>query len=139
MTDVVTDENLGAIGERLRAPQTRLDLEGFVEAIEYVTITFELEGVASLALDPALPGRIRGAFGEALLPGASPEAAAGRPCPFDPPCGFEVLFRRQGRMTSGTDFPNPWMISIEPRRGHLKVMLTLFDSQPSGHRSRWRR
>lgn len=126
MTDIVMDENHGAVGERLRAPQTRLDLDDFLRAIEFVDITFELEGMASLALDPALSGRIRGAFGEALLPGASPEAAAGRPCPFDPPCAFEVLFRRQGRMTAGTDFPSPWTIGVEPHREHLRVVLTLF-------------
>jgi hypothetical protein len=73
-----------------------------------------------------LPGRMRGALGEELLRGASPQSAQGAPCPWEPPCAFEALFRKQGRMTPGADFPTPWVLALAPRRDDLLVRMCLF-------------
>ncbi len=87
---------------------------------------FGSKELAAAANDLALAGRIRGAFGEELLRGASPQSARGAPCPWEPPCAFEALFRKQGRMTPGTDFPSPWVLSIMPQRDDLLVQMSLF-------------
>lgn len=134
MSDLFDDDDVlgnleaefGPIGARLRAPVHSIDLAGFVEAIEAVAVTFRLSGLAPFVADPALPGRMRGAFGEALAAGASDAALAGRPCDFEPPSAFEALFRKQGRMTPGSDFPSPWLIALDPDRGDLIVRLMLF-------------
>lgn len=134
MTDLFADDDVqgnleaefGPIGARLRAPAHSIDLGGFAEAIEAMAVTFRLSGLAPFIADPALPGRMRGAFGEALAAGASDAALAGRPCDFEPPSAFEALFRKQGRMTPGSDFPSPWLIALDSDRGDLIVRLTLF-------------
>jgi hypothetical protein len=73
-----------------------------------------------------LAGQIRGGFGDELLRAASPESAGGAPCLWKPPCAFEALFRKQGRMTPGTDFPSSWVLSIVPYRDDLVVRMCLF-------------
>lgn len=120
------EEPHGAIGARLRAPAETLDLDGFAAVFHTRRIEYLLPGLAPHARDPGLAGRIRGAFGDVLVEASSPESAAGMPCPWDPPCAFEALFRKQGRMTPGSDFPSPWVISLDPRHGDLTVTLTLF-------------
>jgi hypothetical protein len=119
-------ERGGAIGRFLRRPAEAVDLDGFVARLEARRIRLRLDALAPAAVDPALAGRLRGALGDVLARTASPEAVAGRPCPWDPPCAFEALFRKQGRMTAGTDFPSPWVIAVTPRRGCLDVALTVF-------------
>lgn len=120
------EARFGPIGARLRAPTDILSLGEFVSALRMAEVTIRVEELASLVSDPALPGRIRGAFGEVLMEGASENALQGAPCDFDPPSAFEVLFRKQGRMTPGTDFPSPWLLGLDPYRGDLIVRLTLF-------------
>lgn len=92
----------GEIRARLLAPAREATLEELAECWFVETIQVTVNGYGKLAADPGLPGRIRGAFGKALMAGASDEALAGRPCTFDPPCAFEALFRKQGRMTLRT-------------------------------------
>lgn len=121
-------EGHGAIGAFLRAPAEAVDLAGLCARFYARRIRLRLDGMAPAASDRALAGRVRGALGDVLARTASPEAAAGRPCPWTPPSAFEALFRKQGRMTPGTDFPSPWVIAVQPRRGDLEVMLTLFGS-----------
>ncbi len=120
-------EHYGSIGGWLRSPSESVDLATFRERFQARRIRVRLAGLAAAAREPALMGRLRGALGEVLLRTASPEAAAGRPCPWNPPSAFEALFRKQGRMTAGTDFPSPWVLAVEPRRGGaLDVTMTLF-------------
>jgi hypothetical protein len=119
-------ESFGAIGAFLRAPAEAVGLAAFCARLQAHRIRVRLEGLAPAASDLALAGRLRGALGNILVRTASPEAAAGRPCPWHPPSAFEALFRKQGRMTPGTDFPSPWVIGVTPRRGDLDVTLTLF-------------
>jgi hypothetical protein len=119
-------QTYGPIGARLREELTQVDLKEFATRFLSVTFTWRLSGMAVIANDPGLIGRIRGSFGDLLLAGGSRDVAEGRPCPWNPPCAAEVLWRKQGRMTKGTDLPSPWLIAIDPRRGDLDVSLTLF-------------
>jgi hypothetical protein len=119
-------ERFGAIGAFLRTPAEAVDLAAFCARFQASRIRVRLDGMAPAATDLALAGRLRGALGNVLVRTASPETAAGKPCPWDPPSAFEALFRKQGRMTPGTDFPSPWVIGVTPRHGDLEVTLTLF-------------
>lgn len=123
MTDTGT---FGPIGDFLRAPQEIVTLGVFSERFRARRIELRLRNRAAEAEDPGLIGRIRGAYGIALMAGASRTAIDGQPCPWLPPCAFEILFRKQGRMTSGTDYPDPWVLSAAPSRGHLTVAMTIF-------------
>lgn len=116
----------GAVRARLLTPASEVTIEELADVWFVETLELTIKGYGGLAADPGLPGRIRGAFGQALMAGASAEALAGQPCPFDPPCAFEALFRKQGRMTRGLDFPSPWVIGAAARGGDLLVSLSLF-------------
>jgi len=119
-------KSYGAVGDFLRSPADHVDLAEFLDRFEARRIKIRIAGAAAALLEPALIGRLRGALGDILLRTASPQAIAGQACPWRPPCAFEALFRQQGRMTSGTDFPSPWVIGVQARRGTLEVILTLF-------------
>ena len=116
----------GAIRARLIAPEAEATVEELAACWFAETIELTIEGYGKLASDPGLPGRIRGAFGEALMAGASAEALAGKPCIFDPPSAFEVLFRKQGRMTKEYEFPSPWVMGVSAKGSSLLLNLTLF-------------
>jgi hypothetical protein len=73
----------------------------------------------------ALINRIRGALGSGLMKGASAEAIAGRPCCFEPPCAFDILFREQIRV-GGHGLPKPFVISLDIHRNRFIINLTLF-------------
>ena len=103
----------GAIRQRLLAPAGKVTLEQLVGIWFETDIRWVLEGWGKAIGDPGFPGRIRGAFGAELMASASQQARDGQPCPWSPPCAFEILFRKQGRMEAGLDFPAPgswrWM------------------------------
>jgi hypothetical protein len=121
-----SDNDFGTVGGFLRAPAETIDLAAFVGRLQARRIRLRIAGAANASSEPALVGRLRGALGDVLMQTASPQAVAGHPCPWNPPSAFEVLFRKQGRMTPGTDFPSPWVMAAQPRRGNLEVSLTLF-------------
>lgn len=77
--------------------------------------------------DPRLPGRLRGALGDALLAGASAEARAEQPCPWDPPCALDVLWGETGTMRRGVEIPRPFVIRVDPDPPDgARVTLSLF-------------
>lgn len=116
----------GEIGARLDTPASVIDIAALRGIWRRGIVTHRLRGLAHLAPDVGLLGRIRGAFGTRLAAAASPQALEGHPCPWNPPCAFEPLFRKQGRMSDGFDHASPWTIAIDPRRGDLEVTLTVF-------------
>lgn len=120
------DSPKGEICHRLDEPSAVIDLPGLAEAWIEQRATWRLAGLAALGADPGLCGRIRGAFGHRLMAGASPATLVGEPCPWSPPCAFEVLWRKQGRLRAGLDHASPWVIATDPRNGHLDVSLSLF-------------
>ncbi len=120
------DKLKGEIGQRLDAPEREVDVASLCVIWRRGIVTFRLAGLAHLITDAGLPGRIRGAFGERLKASASVQALADQPCFWDPPCAFEALWRKQGRMSGGFDHASPWVIGLYPIRGDLEATLAIF-------------
>jgi hypothetical protein len=116
----------GTIRTRLLSPSGHVAIDELADAWFETDIEFVVAGASHAIGDPAFTGRIRGAFGAALVAAASPEAVAGKPCPWSPPCAFEALFRKQGRMEPGLEFPGPWVVEVDAQGTNLKVVLRLF-------------
>jgi len=123
-----------ALQQFLLHPGQPIDLPGLCQAWR--------ETVVSLAIRPApaharglapelawrLPGRIRGAWGQQLMRAASPEALAGQPCPWSPPCALETLFRPQGNAAKGLELVRPYVLALdlEPGGPGMRLGLSLF-------------
>jgi len=122
---------------RLSSPSRRLSFEELADAWFAARISVRLRGYAPLALDAEgdpvdgtaavldLLHRLRGAVGQVLIESASPEAIAGRPCPWMPPCAFDILFREQAR-AGAYGIPKPWVLAAEPHGRDLVVSMTIF-------------
>jgi hypothetical protein len=80
------------IARRLIEPARRLSLE----ALARDWFTLAVAGYGALAHDLDLLRPLRDGIGAVLLEGASPEAIAGAPCLWQPPCALDILFREQG-------------------------------------------
>lgn len=115
-----------ALAEILTTGAEPRTLEEFAQGLFRQKLTLSLKACAPLAGDPSLPGRLRGAFGCELAESASRDALEGRPCPWSPPCAFDILFRSQGRFNAHTELPKPWLISVDPVGADLEISLTLF-------------
>ncbi|MBN9887849.1 CRISPR system precrRNA processing endoribonuclease RAMP protein Cas6 [Salipiger abyssi] len=90
------------------------------------------EGHGRLANDLAVLNRLRGALGHVLAQSASDEALTGKPCPFDPPCAFDLFHNNQGHMTAGLEIPKPFVLLSDNLDGDLSVAIRLF-----GHSNAW--
>ena len=110
---------------RLAHPSRRLSLNALMDEWFAARIAARIPGCAALAHDCVLLRRIRGAVGAVLLEGASPQAIAGKPCPWDPPCGLDVLFREQGRV-GRQGIPKPYVLATDRKGQDLVVTMTLF-------------
>ncbi len=119
-------EPASPLAERLLHPAETVALAELPARWFHQTVEVVVAGRGERAGDPALPGRLRGAWGAELMRAASDAALAGRPCPWDPPCALDVLMREQGRMTAGLMLPRPAVIRAERRGRDLVVRLTLF-------------
>lgn len=89
------------------------------------TIRVRLGGAAGLIRNPDLLNHFRRSFGGALGAGASPEASAGQPCPWEPPCALDVFFREQMRV-EGTGLPKPFVPLADTDGADLIAGLRLF-------------
>lgn len=116
----------GEIPRFLAAPLERLRLADAPSAFPHALIALHAPGAAHLAADPAAPGKVRGALGEALKRAASAEALDGRPCQWSPPCGLDIFFRKQGMMTKGLEIPKPITIALAAVGPGLLVRARLF-------------
>jgi hypothetical protein len=116
---------MAAVADRLTNPIRRLSFEELATAWFTARISARIEGYAALSRDLDLLRRIRGALGQILLESASPESAAGHPCPWDPPCALDVLCREQGRV-GAHGIPKPYVLAAEPKGPDLIVSMTLF-------------
>ena len=120
------DKPKGEIGARLDSPAHVVDAATLAAIWRRGIVTWRLGGLAPLITDAGLLGRIRGAFGGRLSASASNQSLADAPCPWTPPCAFEALWRKQGRMNAGFDHASPWVVSVDPLHNDLNVTLTLF-------------
>ncbi len=98
------------VGQRLATPAGQLSLADLCGRWFTGTGLFTVRLPGVLASDPALPGKLRGGWGRQLLAGASAPAAAGQPCPWDPPCAYDVLFRERP-LLKGMEMPKPFLFA----------------------------
>jgi hypothetical protein len=120
------DEEAKTIRERLMSASKTADLQEFSTSWSEANLVWCLGGQAGGTGDLALPGRLRGAFGVALMANLSAEEREGVLCPRNPPCAFDVLFRKHGRMDVGFELPSPWIIEADACGSDLLVRLRLF-------------
>lgn len=83
-------------------------------------------GQGALAQDAWTLYRFRGALGHALAPGASPDALADRPCPFQPPCGFALFHGTLDPDGLGPITDRPFTIEADDLDGDLLLTVRLF-------------
>lgn len=88
-------------------------------------LSVTVAGHAALASSPALLGRVRGAMGHALARSASPEALAGAPCPYDPPCAYDLFHNAQGALHAGLELPKPYLLRADAAAADLVLTLRL--------------
>lgn len=74
----------------------------------------------------ALLHKLRGALGRVLAQSASSEALAGRPCPFQPPCSFELFHNTQGKIHEGLEIPKPFVLRADRAEETITLTLRLF-------------
>jgi|HubBroStandDraft_1064217.scaffolds.fasta_scaffold00196_11 hypothetical protein len=110
---------------RLAAPARRLNLQELAAGWYQSVVSARIPGYGVLAHDLDLLRRLRGAIGDLLLAGASPEAIAGHPCSWQPPCGLDILFREQGRR-GGHGIPKPYVLKADRSGADLVLSMTLF-------------
>lgn len=121
------------LGERLGMPVEevsphRLAAEWFCAGVSVeCALEAELAGGAE-----GLPGKLRGAWGDALKSVASSPALAGQACPWDPACALAALMQVHGRHMAGLEIPKPYLIRCDLAQTHLSAALTLM-----GFASEW--
>lgn len=114
------------VGQRLATPAGQLSLDDLCGRWFTGTGLFTVRLSDGLASDPALPGKLRGGWGRQLLAGASAPAAAGQPCPWDPPCAYDVLFRERP-LLKGMEMPKPFLFAGQAGGSDIAwLRLTLF-------------
>ena len=117
---------LSPLASRIGNPARELDPAALAEAWFQQTVVLRIAGAARATENPSLLNKLRGSFGNALMKGASVEAAAGRPCPWQPACAFDVLFREQARFQGRHGVPKPWIVAADRAGPDLDLRLTLF-------------
>lgn len=83
-------------------------------------------GNGALCQWPDLLPRLRGALGRVLGKSASNEALAGEPCPFNPPCAYDLFHNSQGHLEKGLGIPKPYVLRADNIKGDLRITLRLF-------------
>jgi hypothetical protein len=126
MTSGCCEPGAGPLAARLLRPAQAVGLAGLPALWFTSWVLLRCRGAGALAIDPAVPGKIRGAFGRALAQTASFEAVRGLPCPWQPPCALDALFRCQGHITPALELPKPYVLALLQEDGDLLVRLTLF-------------
>lgn len=111
---------------RLFEPATTVTLAELPARWFHQVVEVRCVGQARLVGDVRLPGWLRGAFGQALMRGASPAALADRPCTFEPPCALDAVFRSQGRLRRDVDLPPPFVIDVGTGGEDAVLRLTVF-------------
>jgi hypothetical protein len=110
---------------RLMSPSRRVSLQDLAATWFTAYIVARVPGCAALAHDMTLLRRIRGGLGRVLMESASAEALAGRPCPWDPPCALDILFREQVRI-GPQGVPKPYVLGTDRKGPDLLVTMRLF-------------
>ncbi|WP_444429480.1 CRISPR system precrRNA processing endoribonuclease RAMP protein Cas6 [Rhodobacter capsulatus] len=103
-----------------------ISLKDFLPALCARDLVVQIAGHGGLAAGTATLGRVRGAMGHALALSASPEALAGAPCPYDPPCAYDLFHNPQGALNPGFELPKPFVLRADAQGADLTITLRLF-------------
>ena len=114
-----------ALARRLATPERSLTLDALAADWFVQSIEARMPLLGALAGRTDVLPRVRGAWGRRLMVGASAEALAGKPCPFDPPCALDVFFREQGRQ-GGHGLSKPYVLEADRDGPDLIVRLKVF-------------
>lgn len=114
------------LARRLIAPEMTVALDDLPRAWVAATVAATVPGHGALADDLVVMNRIRGALGRMLMAGASHQAVSGAPCPWDPPCALDLLYREQARLDRRHGLPKPWVLALDRHDLDLIVTVTLF-------------
>lgn len=97
-----------------------------VAGLRLTEVTFYCPAAGCLVDDPAHIGKIRGAFGEALVDSGCQTAASADACSWTQPCTCHALFRISGMLRPGKAMPSPFVIQTDRRGSDLVIRLILF-------------
>lgn len=116
---------LSPLAARLAEPSQRLTLAELADAWVISEVEARVPMMGVLAGDVGVLAKVRGAWGRALMDGASAEAIVGQPCPFEPPCALDVFFREQVRVQRA-GLPKPYLFEADRDGNDLIVRLRIF-------------
>lgn len=114
------------IVERIKQPVREIDLLTLAEEWFQQTAIVRIAGASHMAEFSGLPNKLRGALGRVLMRGASEEAIAGRPCPWQPVCALDVFYREQARFEGRHGVPKPFVISVDRVGLDLDLKVSVF-------------
>ena len=130
-----------ALNRRLLAPRWSGSFADLAEGWTSAVVEVDLQGMGAFAGVPNLLNKVRGAWGDALLAGASEAVRNGHPCTWSPPCAAEAFFGRKPAIRIGaadSEITKPYVLSAERKGQHLLVRLRIFGfadlwTQPAAH------
>lgn len=114
-----------ALATRLAPPDREIDPYDLFDTWFDQTVWVSLEGVGRLAENVEFLNHLRRSLGGGLGRSASPESQAGKPCPWEPPCAFDVLFREQLR-NGQIGLPKPYIVLTETSGPDLHAGVRVF-------------
>ncbi len=110
----------------LRAPVETLPLDALCASFAHAILVLTVPAAGDLAGRGGRHGAAVSRPHRVLKTSASAQAIGGQPCPWNPPCALDLLFRTQGMITPGLEIPKPFVVSLEPSGPDLLVRCTLF-------------
>lgn len=110
----------------LAQPPRRLPFDRLPDTWRHLVIETVGRCPEELAPGVVLLNKVRGALGHALLDGASPEARQRLPCPWNPPCALDILFRQRPLPGIKAGAPPPYSLAADVAGRQLRISLRLF-------------
>jgi len=105
---------------------SKVGLKHFADEFLTCRVSVVCPNLARAITNPGLIGKIRGALGVALREVGSEAVQRNKPCTWEPPCAYHLMWNKAGDVRPGYPMPAPWVIEITPRGRHLCVSVLLF-------------
>jgi len=121
----VIQTNTSVLTTALTPPEYVDTLEALASAWVCQSLSWRL-ALGSTSIPFNIGAHIRRSFLGALSRGASPQARHNFPCPWVPPCAFDVFGREQLRCPLGQGLPKPYVIAVKLEDGDLILTLRIF-------------
>lgn len=118
-------DNLTGLARFLLQPEPIGSAADLVRRWREGELRLRLAGIGK-CVRPDFGAHLRRSFLGALAAGASGPARAGLPCPWDPPCAFDVFRREQISIGPGRGLPKPYTFVFRPHGEDLLISLRVF-------------